>query len=124
MPGTSPRKRVTRAVSPEDLSDLLLAPAHSTVAFLHEGKLEAAPVRLEFRAGRYIAAFAPDQPRPELDARVALLVDDGCYHTELRGVRVEGRAKAVDQSPGDGLFRLEVAPRRTTAWDYSAMRPR
>ncbi len=124
MPGTPPQKRVTRAVSPDDLSDLLLAPAHSTVAFLHEGKLEAVPVRLEFRDGRYIVGFAPDQPRPELDARVALLVDDGCYHTELRGVRMEGTSKAVDQSPGDGLFRLEVAPRRTTAWDYSAMRPR
>ncbi len=124
MPETEPQKRVTRAVSPGDLSDLLLAPAHSTVAFLNEGRLEAAPVRLEFRDGRYIVGLAPGQPRPGLDAKVALLVDDGCYHGELRGVRVEGTVKAVEQSPADGLFRLEVAPRRTTAWDYSAMRPR
>jgi hypothetical protein len=124
VPGATPLKRVTRAVSPDDLRDLLLAPAHSTVAFLHEGRLEVVPVRLEFRGGRYIAGFAPSQPQPELDARVALLVDDGCYHTELRGVRVEGTAKAVEPSPVDGLFWLEVAPGRTTAWDYSAMRPR
>jgi hypothetical protein len=112
------------AVSPDDLSDLLLAPVHSSVAFLHEGRLEAVPVRFEFRGGRYIAGFAPGQPRPELDAAVALLVDDGCYYTELRGVRVEGTAKAAEQSPGDGLFWLEVAPGRTIAWDYSALRPR
>jgi hypothetical protein len=124
VPGTTPQKRVTRAVSPDDLSDLLLAPAHSTVAFLHEGRLEAVPVRFEFRCGRYIAGFAPGQPRPELDAAVALLVDDGFYYTELRGVRVKGTAKAAEPTPGDGLFWLEVAPGRTTAWDYSALRPR
>lgn len=68
VPGTKPQKRVTRAVSPDDLRDLLLAPAHSTVAFLHEGRLEAVPVRLEFRGGRYIAGFARGQPRPDSDA--------------------------------------------------------
>jgi len=55
---------------------------------------------------------------------VTLLADDGCYHAELRGVRVEGTARAVEQNPADSLLRLEVAARRTTAWDYSAMRPR
>jgi hypothetical protein len=85
VPGTTPQKSVTRAVSPDDLSDLLLAPAHSTVAFLYERRLEASPVRLEFRDGRYIAGFAPGQPRPELDAKVALLVDDGLLSHRVTG---------------------------------------
>jgi hypothetical protein len=121
-------KRITRAATLEDLRDLLAAPPHATLAYLHDGELQATPVALEFSEGRYFVALPAGEPAPEAEGRVSLLVDDGCYHTELRGVRVDGTAAQVTaqhgRPPGDEAAWLEIVPRRTTAWDYGAMRQR
>jgi hypothetical protein len=56
---------------------------------------------------------------------VVLLIDDGQYWFELRGVSVRGVAAPLDSPPGDaaaGLSWYAVGPRRVLAWDYATLR--
>ncbi len=120
-------KRITRAVRPEDLADLLARPPRASLAFAGGRTVDAAPVAFRFEGGRYwVGLDAATAARVE-NERVALLVDEGCYHTELRGVSVRGRAVTGDGPPGQaagGLAWLEVTPDKVTAWNYGAMRSR
>ncbi len=120
-------KRITRAVKPKDLADLLARPPRASLAFAGGGTLEAAPVAFRFDGGRYWVGLDADAAARVEDGRVALLVDEGCYHTELRGVSVRGRAVPGDGPTGQaaaGLTWLEVWPERVSAWNYGAMRLR
>jgi hypothetical protein len=85
-------KRITRAARPEDLADLLARPPRASLAFVNDGTIDAMPVAFCFEVGRYwVGMDAAAAARTE-NGRVALLVDEGCYHTELRGISVRGRA--------------------------------
>ncbi len=122
-----PLKRITRAVRPEDLADLLARPPWASLAFASSGTLEAAPVAFRFDGGRYWVGLDAETAARVENGRVGLLVDEGCYHTELRGVSVRGRAARSDGPPGQaavGLTWLGGAPDKGSAWDYGAMRPR
>ncbi len=117
----SGEKEITRAVTPEDLGDLLEEPPRAAVATVRDGRAEAVPVEFRYESGRYFVRAAAGL---EAGPRAALLIDDGCYHAELRGISVRGHLAAPDAPPpGLGGF-LEVVPERKSAWHYGAMRKR
>ena len=70
------------------------------------------------------AAFVRAAERLEAGPRTALLIDDGCYHAELRGISVRGHLAAPEKPPSGLEGFLEVVPERTSAWHYGAMRKR
>lgn len=103
---------VVRDVPPGALRDLLERPARATVAFVQDGEAEVLPVRARCLSDAWsFEAYA------ELDGReVVLVVDDGPYWFQLRGVSVRGTARRL--APG----RFALDPRRILAWDYGAIR--
>jgi hypothetical protein len=109
-------KRITRAATEADLADLLARPPNTSLAFVTGSGVDATPVAFLYRDGKYLVK--PPQGL-ETGAEAALLVDEGLYHTELRGVLVRG---VIGEAAADGW--AEVVPARVTAWDYGAMRER
>lgn len=121
--GSGPRAvpGVTRDVELSALGDLLQRPPRATVAFVQGEQVDVLPVRARCRAGTYRFGVLP-QPAASLDGReVVLVIDDGPYFFELRGISVRGQAR---QEPGqaDGLTWYAIEPGRVLAWDYAAMR--
>ena len=114
-------KEITRAVTPEDLRDLLTQPPRAAVATVRDGRAEAVPVEFRYESGRY---FVRATDGLEAGARAALLIDDGCYHAELRGISIRGHLVAPGEAPAGLEGFLEVVPERTSAWHYGAMRKR
>ena len=117
-------RRVTRDVAPDALRELLDRPPRATVAFVDAGAPDAVPARARVRGGRHLFALAATAPA--LDGReVVLLVDDGPYWFQLRGVSVRGIALRV-APPADedasGLAWYAIDVRRVLAWDYGAIR--
>ena len=55
-----------------------------------------------------------------------LLIDDGWFYFELRGLRVRGALRDNAAPPGlDPELRwLELEPSKINAWDYGSMRAR
>ncbi len=115
-------KRVTRAVQPEDLRDLLEHPPRATLAFVADKRIEAFPVAFRWDAGRYLVGL-PDATKPPA-GRVKLLVDDGYWYFDLRGLWVRGTLAPADVPAGapDGVSWFELAPEKTAAWHYASMR--
>jgi hypothetical protein len=116
---------VTRDVEPEALRDLLAHPPRATVAFVHDGTPDALPALLRVDGTTHWFAVA-DGGAPDLDGReVVVVVDDGPYWFQLRGVSIRGtarRAAAPDEPVPAGLVWYAVATRRTLAWDYATLR--
>jgi len=124
-PGGSRNRRVTRDVEVSALRDLLDHPLRATVAFVDGGAVALLPARVRDDAGAYRFGILADGAA-NLDTReVVLVVDDGCYWFELRGVSVRGMAVRIEASTGAGADRLAwyaIEPRRVLAWDYAAIR--
>lgn len=112
---------ITRAVNPSDLAPLLNHPPRATLAFIRNGTVEALPVAFAFDAGRYFVRLPWPEPPT---GRVRLLVDDGPWYFDLRGVWVRGHLVPTDRPPGaaeaDAWFELQ--PEKITAWQYGRMR--
>jgi hypothetical protein len=105
--------RVTRRVGVDDLPDLLAAPPRACLAYRDGAGVQAAPVGFRFESGRYLVAPGTG---PRLGDLVELLVDDGKWFFDLRGLRVRGRlAEAAD--PGW----YELVPDKVVAWDYGTL---
>jgi hypothetical protein len=103
---------VVRDVPTTGVRDLLERPPRAAVAFVRDGEVEIVPVRARCERDAY--AFDSDAP---LDAReVVLLIDDGPYWFQLRGISVRGTARRL--APG----RYALDPRRVDAWDYATIR--
>jgi hypothetical protein len=115
-------KRITRAVTSDDLRDLLGRPVRAAIAYNDGGAVQTFPVSFRYRDGRFLFARPPDAAINEGNEAI-LLVDEGCYHAELRGISVRGQVRG---SPDEGASPawLEIAPQSVTAWDYGAMRER
>lgn len=114
------RKQITRAVTLDDVDDLLDAPPRAHAAYVVEGRIDAGPVSFERVEGRY---FIVAPPGIEAGERISLLIDEGLYNSELRGVRISGTLGAPDPHPEDiPEGALELLSSSITAWDYGAMR--
>jgi hypothetical protein len=56
---------------------------------------------------------------------VKLLIDDGRWFFDRRGLWIRGRTDVVDQLPDDAaasLAWLELTPEKVVAWDYGTLR--
>lgn len=115
-------KRVTRAVQPEDLRALLERPPRATLAFVSDGTIQVLPVAFRYEDGRYLVGLPPSPEPPA--GRVKLLVDDGPWYFDLRGVWVRGALTACETPTGvaGGNAWFELAPEKTVAWHYGSMR--
>ncbi len=120
-------RRVTRDVEPAALRGLLDHPPRATVAFVDGDRAAVLPARARLDGDRHLFAVAADAA-PALDrCEVVLMIDDGWYWFQLRGVSVRGIAHRVDP-PADAeaapLAWYGVDTRRVLAWDYGAVRVR
>jgi len=108
-------KRITRTVSLEDLADLVMAPPSAYLAYVSDGAPQAIRVACRLDGKRWMVALPPDASIPD-GAPAVLLIDDGEFYFELRGVRVRGTL----HDTGDGT--RELVPEAITTWDYGSMR--
>jgi hypothetical protein len=121
--GRSASRGVTRDVEPSTLSDLLEHPPRATVAFVDQGHADVLPVRARCRADSYRFGVPAGVIADFQDREVVLLMDDGAYWFELRGISIRGVARRIEPGATDGLVWYAIAPRRVLAWDYCAVRP-
>jgi hypothetical protein len=116
--------RVTRDVEAEALRDLLEHPPRATVAFVHDGGPDALPARAHLTGAPRFAVAA--DATPDLDGReVVLVVDDGPYWFQLRGISVRGTARRLAEPPAGAAANLAwyaIEERRRLAWDYAQVR--
>jgi hypothetical protein len=100
--------RTTRDVTPADVAEVVVDPRRATVTFVDDGEPAIVPVRARRAADRWrftAAALA-------LDGReVVLLLDDGDWWFELRGVSVRG----VARRRGEGAVGCSAPLRRREA---------
>ena len=115
MPG------VIRDVEPSALKDLLEHPLRATVAFVADEQVDVVPVRARCHAETYRFGALPAFAASLEGREVVLVIDDGPYFFELRGISVRGLARREPAEP-DGLTWYAIEPRRILAWDYAAMR--
>jgi hypothetical protein len=107
--------RTTRDVTPADVVDVVADPRRATVTFVDDGEPAIVPVRAWHEGDRWrFAAAAPALG----DREVVLLLDDGHWWFELRGVSVRG----VARHDGNGWYTVE--PRRVLGWSYGSLRLR
>jgi hypothetical protein len=115
-------RRVIRDVEPAALGDLLEHPPRATLVFVRDGAADAVPARIRVDGNRYHVAVVADAAPHLTGHEVVVVVDDGPYWFQLRGLSVRGIAEATDARDGDGLVWYAVTPRRVLAWDYGAVR--
>jgi hypothetical protein len=118
-------RRVTRDVAPAALPDLLAHPVRATVAFVDADGIELLPARAGAGAEPFRFGVVADSA-PDLDGReVVLVIDDGQYWFELRGISVRGVARRIAAPPpsdGAGATWYAIEARRILAWDYATIR--
>ena len=117
-------KRVTRDVDPAAVRQLLDHPPRATVAFVDGEAVELLPALARPDGDVRLVGVLLDAAPDLHDREVLLVIDDGMYWFELRGISVRGVARRVDP-PGSGAARLAwyaIEPRRVLAWDYGAIR--
>lgn len=119
-----PVRTVTRNVEPSTLEDLREHPSRATVAFIDLGQTEVLPAVVRYRADTY--RFGVQPGIADLGNReVVLVIDDGAYWFELRGISVRGVTRRIERAePGDtdALAWYAIEPRRILAWNYGALR--
>jgi hypothetical protein len=105
------------------MGDLLEDPPRATVAFVEGEYVNLLPVTARCRADRYWFGIRADASIDLEQREVVLVIDDGPYWFELRGVSVRGAARRVQAlDSGAGLTWYAVDPRRLLAWDYGTLR--
>lgn len=117
-------KRAIRDVEPTALRDLLDHPPRATVAFVDHGEVDLLPVRARSSAQAHRFGVAMAGAPDFHDREVILLIDDGQYWFELRGISVRGVARRMPPEQGEagGLAWYTIEPRRILAWDYATIR--
>ena len=74
--------------------------------------------------GRYLVGLTRDMEPPS--GRVKLLIDDGPWYFDLRGVWARGPLTPCEPpavAPGDRAW-FELTPQKAVAWHYGRMRER
>lgn len=124
-PSTGAAREVTRDVEPSTLRDLLEHPPRATLAFVDRDRADVLPVQARCRADTYRFGVVP-AIAADLDNRdVVLVIDDGAYWFDLRGISVRGVARRIDRveaGEADALAWYVIEPRRILAWNYAAIR--
>jgi hypothetical protein len=119
-------KRITNAVDPEKMRGLLERVPRACVAFNNAGTSEIVPVEFRFQAGRYwIGMSGESRAAPGPDEPVKLLIDEGMYYFDMRGIWIRGRALLSEERPEGGspdVNWLQLIPEKSVAWDFGAMR--
>jgi hypothetical protein len=121
----SAARRVTRDVEPSTLTDLLEHAPRATVAFIDRDRVDVLPVRARCGADTYRFGALSEVAVDLENREIVLVIDDGPYFFELRGISVRGLARRIDHAePGDAgaVAWYVIEPRRIVAWDYAAMR--
>ena len=116
---------MTRDVEPSALRDLLDHPPRATVAFVAQGAVDLLPVRARVEQDRYCFGVAGDTAPDLAGVEVVLVIDDGMYWFELRGVSVRGMAAshaAPAETAAAGLTWYAIEPQRVLAWHYGTIR--
>ena len=116
---------VTRDVEPSTLEYLLEHPLRASVAFIDRDQADVLPALARYRVDTYRFGVLPGVA-PDLENReVVLVIDDGPYWFDLRGISVRGLARRINRAePGetDALAWYTIEPRRILAWNYGALR--
>lgn len=124
-PSPGAARGVTRDVEPSTLWDLLENPPRATLAFVDRDRADVLPVQARCRADTYRFGVVP-AIAADLDNRdVVLVIDDGAYWFDLRGISVRGVARRIDRveaGEADALAWYVIEPRRILAWNYAAIR--
>jgi hypothetical protein len=118
-------KQITRSVGVDDVRDLLARMHHAHVAW-HDGSgVSAIPVSFRFGDEKYWIGVPADAGLTA-GRQAMLVIDEGWYYFELRGVRLRGLLADTAPPPGasTALRWLELRPEKTIAWDYGTMRQR
>ena len=121
----SEARRITRDVEPSSLRDLRDRPRRATVAFVDHDEVDVLPVRARFHGDTCRFGVLPGGATDFENREVSLVIDDGTYWFELRGISVRGLAARIDPVEADGTAALAwyaIEPRRVLAWDYGAIR--
>ena len=123
--GRTAARRVTRDVEPSALQDLLEHPSRASVAFINRDQTDVLPVEVRYRADTYQFGVLFEVATDLENREVVLVIDDGPYWFELRGISVRGTARRIDRAePGEpeALAWYAIEPRRILGWDYGALR--
>lgn len=110
----------------EALTGLLSAAPRANIAFRRGDAVQATPVAFLYRKGRYWIGLprGDTEPMANHGTVVELVVDDGRWFFDLRGVRARGRIARADRPPAGGspaLAWFEVVPEKVVAWDYGTL---
>ena len=119
-------RRITNAVDPERMQELLERVPRACVAFNNAGIVELVPVEFRFQEGLYWIGMSGESGRtPGPDDPVKLLIDEGMYYFDMRGIWIRGRTLLSEERPEGGsaeLSWLQLVPEKFVAWDFGAMR--
>jgi len=111
----APMKQITRTVAVEELRGLIEGEVGAYLGYVVDGEAEAVRVGARREGERWLVTLPAGVPLDD-GARVVLLIDDGEFYFELRGVRVRGTLR--DAGGGE----REVVPAKVVTWDYGSMR--
>ncbi len=113
---------ITRAVSANDLAEMLILASHASLAWNRDGQIAAAPAAFRFNDGRYLIGVPPRTLGEGAD--VTVLIDEGPMYFDLRGVRIRGQVTMMENSQDGGLEWFAVKPEREVAWHYGTLHER
>ena len=120
------KRVITRTATLDDLRDLLDRPPRAYLAFDDHEAIAAAPVTFRFIDGHYLVRLDESAgARPGPGDSAMLLVDDGHYSLQLRGLRIRGRLAESGEMlppPVASTGWLELLPEKIICWDYGSMR--
>ncbi len=120
-------RRITHAVDPEKMRDLLERVPRACIVFLDAGMVDVVPVEFRFQEGRYWIGIsgAGSGPAPRPDESVKLQIDEGMYYFDMRGIWIGGRTLFSEERQEAGspdLSWFQLVPEKFVAWDFGAMR--
>ena len=118
-------RRITHAVDPEKMRDLLERAPRAGIVFPSAGKVDLVPVEFRLQEGRYWIGLSGGGSAPGPGEPVKLLVDEGMYYFAMRGIWIRGRASFSEERPEAGSSALkwfQLVPEKSIAWDFGTMR--